>query len=42
MNIKKALEYGINLLKENKINEPIIKTRIILANILIYFGRNLA
>ncbi len=34
MNIKQALEYGINLLKENDINEPIIKTRIILANIL--------
>ena len=34
MNIKEALEYGINLLKENNINEPVIKTRIILANIL--------
>lgn len=34
MNIREALEYGINLLKENNINEPIIKTRIILANIL--------
>ncbi len=34
MNIKEALEYGINLLKENNINEPIIKARIILANML--------
>ncbi len=34
MNIKEALEYGINLLKENNVNEPIIKARIILANIL--------
>ena len=34
MNIKQVLEYGINLLKKNNINEPIIKTRIILANIL--------
>lgn len=34
MNIKKTIEYGINLLKENNINEPINKTRIILANIL--------
>ena len=34
MNIKQALEYGIELLKENDIGEPILKTRIILANIL--------
>lgn len=34
MNIKEALEYAINLLKEHNINEPIIKARIILANIL--------
>ncbi len=34
MNIKETLGYAINLLKENNINEPIIKTRIILANIL--------
>ena len=34
MNIKKTLEYGIKLLKENNINEPILKVRIILANIL--------
>ncbi len=34
MNIKQALEYGIELLKENNIDEPILKTRIILANIL--------
>ena len=34
MNIKQALEYGIKLLKENNIDEPILKTRIILANIL--------
>lgn len=34
MNIKQALEYGIKLLKENKINEPILKVRIILSNIL--------
>ncbi len=34
MNIREALEYAVNLLKENNINEPIIKTRIILANIL--------
>lgn len=34
MKIKEALEYGIELLKENNIDEPILKTRIILANIL--------
>lgn len=34
MNIKQALEYGIQVLKENKIDEPILKTRIVLANIL--------
>ena len=34
MNIKEALEYGINLLKENKIEEPILKSRIILAILL--------
>ena len=34
MNIKKALEYGIKLLKENNIDEPILKARIILSNIL--------
>lgn len=34
MNIKQALEYGIELLKENNIDEPILKARIILANIL--------
>lgn len=34
MNIKQALEYGIELLKENNIDEPILKTRIMLANIL--------
>ena len=34
MNIKHLLEYGIELLKENNIDEPILKTRIILANIL--------
>jgi len=34
MNIKQALEYGIELLKENNIDEPILKTRIILSNIL--------
>ena len=34
MNIKQALEYGIQVLKENKINEPILKARIILANTL--------
>lgn len=34
MNIKQALEYGIELLKENNIDEPILKTRIILANVL--------
>ena len=34
MNIKQALEYGIELLKENNIDEPILKTRMVLANIL--------
>ena len=34
MNIKQLLEYGIKLLKENNIDEPILKTRILLANIL--------
>ena len=34
MNIKQALEYGIKLLKENNIDEPILKTRMVLANIL--------
>lgn len=34
MNIKQELEYGVKILKENKINEPILKAKIILANIL--------
>lgn len=34
MNIKQLLEYGIELLRENNIDEPILKIRIILANIL--------
>ena len=34
MNIKQALKYGIELLKENNIDEPILKTRIILSGIL--------
>lgn len=34
MNIKQALEYGIELLKENNIDEPILKARIVMANIL--------
>lgn len=34
MNIKQTLEEGINVLKENNIHEPILKARIILANIL--------
>ncbi len=34
MNIKQALEYGIKLLKNNRINEPILKARIVLTNIL--------
>ncbi len=34
MNIKQALEYGIKLLKENDIDEPILKSRIILSDIL--------
>lgn len=37
MNIKQALEYGIELLKENNIDEPILKARIILANV---FNKN--
>lgn len=32
MNIKQALEYGKNKLVENKIKEPLLKTRIVLAN----------
>ena len=34
MNIKETLEYGIELLKENNIDEPIMKVRILLSNIL--------
>ena len=34
MNIKHALEYGINKLKENNIKEPILKSKIVLANFL--------
>lgn len=34
MNIREALEYGIKFLKENNIDEPLLKTRIILANTL--------
>ena len=34
MNIKQVLEYGIELLKEKNIDEPILKARILLANIL--------
>lgn len=34
MNIKQALEYGIELLRENNIDESRLKSRIILANIL--------
>lgn len=34
MNIKQTLEYGIELLRQNNIDEPILKSRIILANIL--------
>lgn len=34
MNIKQVLEYGTKLLKENGIDEPILKARILLANIL--------
>jgi len=37
MNIKEALEYGIELLKEKNINEPIMKARIILSHVL---GKN--
>ena len=34
MNIKQVLKHGIELLKENNIDEPILKTRILLASIL--------
>ena len=34
MNIKQALEYGIELLKESNIDETILKTRLVLANVL--------
>lgn len=34
MNIKQALEYAIKMLKENNIDESILKARILLANIL--------
>lgn len=34
MNIKQALEYGIDLLKTNKIEEPILKTKILLSKAL--------
>lgn len=34
MDIKQALEYAIKILKENDINESILKARILLANIL--------
>ncbi len=34
MDIKKALEYGIEKLKENKIDKPILKAKIVLANTL--------
>lgn len=34
MNIKQALEYGIELLKESNIDETILKTRVVLANVL--------
>ena len=34
MNIYETLEYGIILLKEKNINEPIVKCRILLANLL--------
>jgi len=34
MNIKQALEYGIELLRINNINEPILKTRITLSHVL--------
>lgn len=34
MNIKEALEYGIKILKENNIDNPILKARMLLANIL--------
>ena len=34
MNIKEALEYGINKLKENQISEPVLKSRLLMANVL--------
>lgn len=34
MNIKDALKYGINKLKENNVQEPILKSKLILANLL--------
>ena len=34
MNIKQILEYGIIILKESNIEEPILKARMLLANIL--------
>ncbi len=34
MNIKQALEYGIELLNKNNIESPNLKTRMLLANIL--------
>ena len=34
MNIKQILEYGSKLLKESNIDEPVLKARILLANIL--------
>lgn len=34
MTIKEALEYGISLLRKNKIEEPILKTKILLAKAL--------
>lgn len=34
MDIKQALEYAIKMLKENNIDESILKARILLANIL--------
>ncbi len=37
MNIKEALEYGIEKLKENNIKEPSLKVRLVLAYLL---GKN--
>ena len=34
MNIKQALEYGIELLNKNNIESPNLKARMLLANIL--------